>query len=559
MVRILAVALLAVLGCKDDFDSGGESEGEGGAAVVLAISPLDAVVSLSPGVPGTQAYTVTATSADGVSADVTGDARLTAAEPNLGTFVGATFTSGDARGGRTIVTATYGGATASTGVTLRFSTTVIAGGAPKNAATLFEGADDPARAPAFVYPESGVLVPPNLLLLNYQWNAGGNDLFELRFANAQTDIVVYTLGASFQADLGTWTYLAETNRGDAVEVSLRGTSAAGGASVGTAAPISVKFSEENVLGGIYYWTTTDQGVIRYDFGAPSSAPEAFYTPVQSGRCVACHVVTRDGARMAFEFNGGDQQAGILDIASRALLADSTYQANFQTYSPDGALLATTFQGTLTLREGLTGGAMGTIPTGGYATHPDWSPDGETIVFTLPAGASADWEVSGGSLVTVPYAGGAWGATSTLVASGGENNYYSSFSPDGEWVIFNRAPGGSNNNPEADVYVVRVADGTVIELARANGPPSVTNSWARWSPFVQRWNEKGKLMWFTVSSKRAYGNALAAGQPQLWMAAFDPALAEGGEDPGLPAFWLPFQNIGTSNHIAQWTEVIVGVD
>ena len=26
-------------------------------------------------------------------------------------------------------------------------------------------------------------------------------------------------------------------------------------------------------------------------------------------------------------------------------------------------------------------------------------------------------------------------------------------------------------------------------------------------------------------------------------------------PSAPAFWLPFQNIDTGNHIAQWTEVV----
>ena len=37
-----------------------------------------------------------------------------------------------------------------------------------------------------------------------------------------------------------------------------------------------------------------------------------------------------------------------------------------------------------------------------------------------------------------------------------------------------------------------------------------------------------------------------------MVAFDPARAALGQDPSYPAFWLPFQDIGGGNHIAQWS-------
>lgn len=61
------------------------------------------------------------------------------------------------------------------------------------------------------------------------------------------------------------------------------------------------------------------------------------------------------------------------------------------------------------------------------------------------------------------------------------------------------------------------------------------------------------MWFTFSSRRAYGLRLGAGErAQLWMAAFDPQKGEILTDPSYPAFWLPFQEIDSGNHIAQWT-------
>jgi hypothetical protein len=61
------------------------------------------------------------------------------------------------------------------------------------------------------------------------------------------------------------------------------------------------------------------------------------------------------------------------------------------------------------------------------------------------------------------------------------------------------------------------------------------------------------MWLTFSSQRAYGLRLADWQrTQLWMVAFDPTRIGNGQDPSFPAFWLPFQDINSGNHIGQWS-------
>ena len=48
------------------------------------------------------------------------------------------------------------------------------------------------------------------------------------------------------------------------------------------------------------------------------------------------------------------------------------------------------------------------------------------------------------------------------------------------------------------------------------------------------------------------------QPQIWMAAINLTTAEvmNATDPSFPAFWLPFQDIKTHNHTAQWTSTVV---
>ena len=97
-------------------------------------------------------------------------------------------------------------------------------------------------------------------------------------------------------------------------------------------------------------------------------------------------------------------------------------------------------------------------------------------------------------------------------------------------------------------------GAVTDLTLANQEGG--NSWPKWSPFIQM--HRGRtILWLTFSSRRAYGWRLNAGQTaQIWMAAFDPEKALAGEEPSYAAFWLPFQDIATGNHIAQWVPTVV---
>jgi hypothetical protein len=153
----------------------------------------------------------------------------------------------------------------------------------------------------------------------------------------------------------------------------------------------------------------------------------------------------------------------------------------------------------------------------------------------------------------------WGPARTLVPfADGVNNYYPTLSPDGQWVLFNRARGSAYDNAAASVWVVPT-DGSrpPLELARANLRAMLGNSWARWAPFVQRDELGTARLWFTFSSRRDYGLRLVGlGRPQLWMAAFRPTEAMSGRDGSSPAFWLPFQDPRTRNHTASWTEAVV---
>jgi hypothetical protein len=93
---------------------------------------------------------------------------------------------------------------------------------------------------------------------------------------------------------------------------------------------------------------------------------------------------------------------------------------------------------------------------------------------------------------------------------------------------------------------------------ANSGLGLTNSWGRWAPFQQTVGASSEpIYWITVSSTRDFGVRLVgAHKPQIWMTPFFPNTAGLSQDPSAAAFRLPFQNIDSNNHIAQWTEQIV---
>jgi hypothetical protein len=114
----------------------------------------------------------------------------------------------------------------------------------------------------------------------------------------------------------------------------------------------------------------------------------------------------------------------------------------------------------------------------------------------------------------------------------------------------------------------LADHRAVRLDRANArgitdtQDRLTNSWPRVSPFTTTINGR-QVYWLTFSSKRNYGVRLVGqNRPQLWMVAIGVPQSEVqsplAADPSFSAFWLPFQDIDTGNHIAQWTRTVVPI-
>jgi hypothetical protein len=370
----------------------------------------------------------------------------------------------------------------------------------------------------------------------------------------------------------------------------------------------------------------------------------------SGTCYGCHSLSRDGKYMTVNQDDddsddeyGDVSLSLVDVKAKMTIGSPSFSfAGFQTFLNDDTLYMTSngkptgASNAFYLFNGMTGAAN--VPAsvtvgaaGARPTQPDWSADGKTVYFVMPtkigtwdSGSRKDDDhVFGGTIMSMSYdpMTKAFGTPTAVVTSTGDNNYYPGISPDGAFLIYNHVPmlpvpnpiagntdctgtapqvtcpNDSFSNIKARVTLLSTKAGaTPVDAENANGSPAASpidysNSWPRWSPFIQAY--KGdKLLWVTFSSTRDYGLRVRnhktgmfqcypadslqdpngahqqpfdpnCQQPQIWMAAIDLSHLEfASADPSFVAFWLPFQaevnamGQPNHNHTAQWTESVV---
>ncbi len=603
MMRTLVVLVLALAGCGPDTRGGGGGNhpdgGSGNATLTsIDISPPSATLTTTGGgAAAMQQFTATGHFSDGHTEDVSTLVGWSLSDPGIGSVTSGAFTGAATRGGVATISAGQGSISGNAQLTVKYVAARVStddgSTAPAGSAGLFaNGSDDPTLAATLAYPLDGALVPHNLGLLEVQWKkpSAAADLFEVSFVAPTLDYRVYTNallanGGRVALKPAEWSSIADSVAGQTVAVKVRSLVTASPGKIGSSATAHMSVGTGDVSGGIYYFAPTGAGstgeIIRHMFGDTTGTATTFYAPTQtngSPRCVGCHVLSHDGKKMAVTYDGGNGAAAILGVPALGnVLAESVGDKwNFASYSPDGNRMVATSQGTLKIYD-TSGGAQNGMPqqvladasAGHYASHPDWSPDGSSIVYVsvgAPNGAS-EWTFAQGSIVVVTDMGmGVFGNPKVIVQSKGENNYYPSFSPDGKWILFNRGSNSAYNDPTAEAYVVS-ADGTVgpIALGNANSTAaSQTNSWPRWNPFVVH-EPTGDLMYLTFSSTRDYGIEILQPnpptqqnplQPQVWMAAFDPAKAQMNLDPSSSAFWMPYQDVKSHNHIAQWTATFI---
>jgi hypothetical protein len=578
----------------------------------ITVEPADQTLIIDGTTPASSAYEATGHYDDGHSERITDVVQFSVADASLGSFATSSFSSTVDHGGRTVVTATLHSLSGSTSLTLQLRQRYSDPGStlPASPSTLFGGGDSPGAAPELVYPNDGVLVPPNLGRLEFHVRPGpGNALYLLALHNDRTDIEVYfgcanpvASGCVYSPDATVWRWLAETNRGGPpLTVTVRGTDGHGGA-VGTSNGVALSVAQDDVAGGLYYWTTAGQGAImRVDFAADAPAAKKFLGPEIAGNvCVGCHALSRDGSRLVAEAGGqNDGRQLLVDVAHSTLMVPfgSTPRSIFESWEPSGARYVGVYADAgasdygLQLFDGASAALLGSIGGTGSAAspadHPDWSPDGKAIAYVQVGIAGTSQRMWQGAIRMVTTSDGIiWSAPVELVAAQpGKNHYYPAFSPDGALVVYDEStcPPGQGADPSCDadsdpsatlMVVARTPGAPPLPLAHANAPGrsdggrvALTNSFPKWSPFVFRGSTEfaSRLMWLTFSSTRNYGlrppppssnPGESARGTLVWMVAIDPDRAATGVDPSYAAFALPFQDVTTSNHIAQWTTAVV---
>jgi hypothetical protein len=567
-----ACVLFAMAACGPAMSGDGEDT----TNATLLIEPALSEHVILNGVAAHQQFTAILKFPDGHSRDVTDETSFLI-DSAFGMFTENDLALGTA--GKTAVYGTWIEKTSMAEVIGRLKSVRVDPALPVNTPDLFNAPEDVALAPTVIYPAENVVMPRNLGDFETHWTSASLDIFEVTLATEFTDVRVYVPGGN---GVGggpnpSWMSFAATEwigavgREPKVDYQVRGVSTANPGHVGAAPPRTVILTNDSMEGGLYYWAAgatpgNSYGIFRHDMAKPGQPAEEYMTTTQTaGRCVACHVLSRDGSRMAITYDGGNGAATVLDVATKATQPEANAW-NFGTFTKDGSQLLTVSAGVVTVRDGATQAPLTTMPAAGKATHPDLSVDGTKLVYVRYAGG-ADWTFGGGQIYTRSYdpTTQTFGAETPLVIDGG-NNYYPSWSPDGQWIVFNRSDADAYNATNASIWIVK-ADGSQppFELVTGNAGSGLTNSWARWAPFAQSTgNQREPMMWITVSSKRDFGtrlrnSSLPGGEqfPQLWMFAFHPERA-GSAAVSSPAFRLPFQNLNSRNHIAQWTERVIAV-
>ena len=341
---------------------------------------------------------------------------------------------------------------------------------------------------------------------------------------------------------------------------------------------SLEVDPSELSGAVYYWSTGDMGIMR--LAAGERAPEPLLTPAVSPElnCPACHALSRDGQRIAFT-RTTFPPFGDLSVSNIATPRDLLYdpmgvEGYFPSFSPNASYLVAGSSGRVVLRDSNTGQELNhlTLPDATVGGVPDWSWQGDRITAVVgPAGllnflpneginsgSIYEWVRVAGERGEPGAAPEDWGTPSLLVAQEGElSNDRPAYDPTGRLIAFNKegsdpTSGEGMGNRNVSLWAISVGQegATPVELSRANQGELRGNSWPKWAPSDQR----GRL-WLAFSSFRDYGhilpdNANTVRRPQIWVTAIDPSAPQ-GVDPSAPAFWLPFQDVNSGNHIPYW--------
>ena len=547
----------------------------------IRVEPATITISTDGTTPATVRFTAYATTEEGEEVE-TDMVSWSVSNLSAGDINGrGKFQSSTLNGGVTTVTATHVGIQGTAQVTVVYEQDVVVGELGTALVDAFDSASAvEAELPYIEYPTDGVTVPRNLEGLAFTWEAPqGSNVTRLRMQSGITDMSIYTTGDTWYSTSDVWATIAASNTEGSVDVTVESGTWDGStlSNVSRGPPFSLTVNRLDARGSVLYWVArTDGGqpggdIMRIPFGSTTS--EAFWSVEDSGQCVGCHTLVEAGDKMVVTHMGVNGNFSVIDVSDPTypetwLWTAEERRATFHAASPSGEFLLTVADGRARLYNLFTGAQVMELDTEGYkVSHPDWSPDGDYIVLVRITSTSMnDMNFEGGEIIRMPWNGNNFGPAEVLVpATADRNNYYPAFSPDGEWIAYNRAvrteirradgtvetSSTSYANPSAELWLM-AKDGTYqTRLDTANSVGELQNSFPRWGPLPD-----DDVLWLAFSSTRPYPvdpnfDRYLMWLPQIWVTAIEPEKILNAEDPSSAPFWLPAQDSQSDNHLAIW--------
>ncbi|MBL8682420.1 MAG: PD40 domain-containing protein [Myxococcales bacterium] len=455
---------------------------------------------------------------------------------------------------------------------------------------------DATRAARILYPLDEVMFPRNVWAPHVQWEGAGamGDVFRLSIRGGPVTLVAYVLhtGAGFTNAFALpqpeWNAVTLNAPGQELALTVdrweRTTN-----QVISGQRVRMRIARGSIAGAVYYWALGEFGgtegrILRLiQGGERAPAPDNFMPnppPRTNGeRCAACHMLSRDGNRLAVSFGDGDF-GGVVDATRdlRGPEAPVVFRFDrswfYSSFSPNGRRLWMTDAMQQSQLLDANTGAVVTPASGPLrnGTHPAWAPDNSSVV--LVVNANDAWNLNVGDLARIPVAGddrfGAAGALHTGASlmgapEGGAMDAYPTWSPDSRWIAFQHGRGvvASRADASGALYLVAPAGGAPVRLDRAsegrtpgdafypNFTPFVTEGM---DPSVDGAGEFRSVYWLLFYARRDYGNAQVGtrgtGRRQIWVSAISTDVRSGRDASAVP-YWLPGQEVAQQNASALW--------
>ncbi|MDB4945764.1 MAG: hypothetical protein JWP97_5298 [Labilithrix sp.] len=466
-------------------------------AALLALAPLDPVVTFTTGMPApTVKFTATSAGSGGSVPATFSIDRGELGSIDLSTGL---FTASGNVGGKAKITATWNGRTATTSVTVKIKASdnglvgvdAGGGGAGGNGGVGGEGyggAVDPATKAVlagtrvadpgltFLYPYDKTVWPRGVLAPLLQWRAGAQGdydavsikLTENAYEYEGTFARTATPFAHHPIPPTAWKQLLASNAGEDVTVTI--VLSKGGVAYG---PLTEtwKIASAPLKGVVYYNSYGTKlaknfaGAIGGDgkFGAATLAIKAGSsdptlvagagTGTDGTNCRVCHSVAANGSVLITQRNLGDLKrfsAYDLKTGAETIIPTEGAAAAFAwpAIYPDGSMFlgdsssaAGSSTAPNTLYTSPTAAAPAPVaittnwPAGFRAAYPSFSPDGKKLAFTLFGGiAGADTRSLG--TMTFDNTTKQWGAvTAVHVPTDGNTDVFPSFLPTNDALVF----------------------------------------------------------------------------------------------------------------------------